>query len=291
MADSPEQGILTLYTPGQILREARESKQLDQVSVSSSLHLSQEIIAAIENDDYGQITSHIYTRGYLRSYAKLVDVDEDSLISLFNESLEHHNEPEIIPQVSQKNQVSSNDKPVKLFTYLISFVLMMLLLVWWQSKYIINDDQSAISDVTEATNEDRDGTVSPAFDYQYTIVHHPDTPESADISQVENTVDTTLQTNTAAETIIRENNPPISGLTGDLKLIISEESWVEVYNVNDRRLYQKLAQPGSIVNVTGLTPLSVLIGNAEGVRVEFNGEYFDAQPFTRANVARLSLGQ
>ena len=292
MTDTPEQTSLNLDSPGQILRDAREKKQLDIQSIAKHLHLSTEIVSAIEDDDYEKISAPTYTRGYLRSYAKIVDVDDESLINLYNSFLEHTNDPEIIPEVSQKSQVTSSDKPVKLVTYLISLALVLLLLTWWQSKYQL-DDSSPVVDEEPIIY---DKTVPPAFDYDFTVIEHPAEPfyTLEDSSQ-----ETTLPDNEVSPQVVEDNitdsvtesNDSNTGLTGNLVLKVEQESWIEVYNTHDRRLFHKLAQAGSVVNITGLVPLSVLLGNAQGVQVEFNGENIDILPFTRANVARLTLGE
>ena len=252
---------------------------------------------AIENDQYEKVFAPTYTRGYLRSYAKIVDVDEQSLIQLFNSNLENDEAPEIIPEVSQKTQVTSSDKPVKIVTYLIVFALMLLLLAWWQSKHIIDDTQLLVSDETTSSEVDNAG-IAPAFNYDYAIIEHPDVPnvnienDSINNNYLIDSVETSdTDQESAFENTINVDTGSNDGETGELKLIIDEESWIEVYNVNDKRLFQKLAQPGSMINVTGLIPLSVLIGHSEGVRVIFNGENIDTQPYTRANVARLILGE
>lgn len=311
MSDTPEQTNLSLDTPGQILRDARIAKQLEQTDVSQQLRLNIDIINAVEKDDYEFLSVPTYVRGYLRSYAKLVDVDDESLISLYNSFLENDDDPEIIPEVSQKSQISSSDKPVKIVTYLIAFGLILLLLAWWQSKYMIDEDLNIVATESETatevlTNNKTNEGVPPAFDYNYSIVTHSDTP-SIDVT-VQNDISTSqdmindlsdiIQTSDAANALVDTvsdssitNSSQSSGATGKLRLIVDKESWIEVYNTNERKLFQKLAQPGSVVNITGLTPLSVLIGFAEGVRVEFDGKSIDTVPFTRANVARLKLGE
>ncbi len=305
MTDKPEQAKLSLDTPGQLLRDAREAKQLEQTDVSQRLRLNIDIIDAVENDDYERLSVPTYVRGYLRSYAKLVDVDDESLIGLYNSFLENDNDPEIIPEVSQKSQISSSDKPVKIVTYLISFALILLLLAWWQSKYLISEDKEVMATESETTNTNDSEGVKPAFNYSYNIITHPDnfsvevaeTKQSFEQDTILNetptiqTVDSIVPSvDTVNDSTVISSNPS-SGETGKLKLFVDKESWIEVYNTNDRKLFQKLAQPGSVVNITGLTPLSVLIGFADGVRVEFDGKAVDTVPFTRANVARLTLGE
>lgn len=69
------------------------------------------------------------------------------------------------------------------------------------------------------------------------------------------------------------------------------ESWVEVYDRNNERMYYNLAKPGRVVDITGEPPIRILLGRTRGVTVTYNGEPVDLAPFTERGVARLTLGQ
>ncbi len=65
---------------GVILAEARAARDLTQDDVADQLNLSSRVIAAIESDDYAQLPGATFVRGYIRAYAKLVGVDEKSVL-------------------------------------------------------------------------------------------------------------------------------------------------------------------------------------------------------------------
>jgi cytoskeleton protein RodZ len=69
---------------GAQLRAARTRQQLNIEQVAKELHLDPEIILAIERDDQSSLPAPIFVQGYLRSYARLVGVPEDSLIRKYN---------------------------------------------------------------------------------------------------------------------------------------------------------------------------------------------------------------
>ena len=83
----------------------------------------------------------------------------------------------------------------------------------------------------------------------------------------------------------------VSGVVGELTVVFDDESWVSVDDATGRQLFGDLGRNGRTITVAGLVPLSVLVGNAPGVRVEFDGESVDLEPFTSdTNVARFELG-
>ena len=56
-----------------------------------------------------------------------------------------------------------------------------------------------------------------------------------------------------------------------LDLVFSGECWTEITDGNGRRLFFDLGRAGRTVSVSGAAPFSVLLGNADNVRLELNG--------------------
>lgn len=71
--------------PGQRLKKRREEMKLSTRDVAMHLNLRISIIEAIESNDYQHIPKAVFARGYLRSYAKLLDISSDEVIDAFNQ--------------------------------------------------------------------------------------------------------------------------------------------------------------------------------------------------------------
>ena len=78
--------------------------------------------------------------------------------------------------------------------------------------------------------------------------------------------------------------------TSQLVLYVHEDSWADVRDAQQRRLLYETIPAGRVVSVNGVAPLSVFLGNVEGVTVEFNGKPYDALRHKRGQVARFTLG-
>jgi len=74
-------------------------------------------------------------------------------------------------------------------------------------------------------------------------------------------------------------------------LRFAAESWVEVHDARDERLLYRLAAAGEERTVSGEAPFRVLLGNAPGVQVRFNGKPVDIAPHIRGRTARLTVGE
>jgi cytoskeleton protein RodZ len=65
--------------------------------------------------------------------------------------------------------------------------------------------------------------------------------------------------------------PPRSKNQAQVTLHYSADSWTEVYDASGARLFYDVGGANSVKTVVGTPPLRVVLGNASGVAVEFNG--------------------
>ena len=104
-------------------------------------------------------------------------------------------------------------------------------------------------------------------------------------------VSTGAETDAAAAPVPADEPTAESGVVGELTLVFEADSWVSVDDARGTQLFGGLVRNGRTVTVAGPVPLSVLVGNAPAVRVQFDGESVDLGPFTRDdNVARFEIG-
>jgi cytoskeleton protein RodZ len=65
--------------------------------------------------------------------------------------------------------------------------------------------------------------------------------------------------------------PKSSASNATVTLRFSADSWTEVYDASGQRLFYDVGSANSVQNFSGTYPLRVVLGNASGVSVEFNG--------------------
>ncbi len=279
---------------GALLTRAREKLSFSQKDIASKLNLKVEFIAALDANDFDKLPAPTYVRGYIRSYAYAVNLNADSLINIYEGSAEAP--PEILPDVKPVVQASSRDKPVKAMTYLVTLTLVIMIIAWWQGQHMVG---TGFFTVNSKTSEG--GKYPGGFTYTYDVVNHPDTFEASEIDGIE--LDDSDLKNMKIVDLAKtsEPEPDVVSSTedslnqnaqtnlGTLKMELTAESWIEVYDVLEERLYRGLAKPGEIINITGAAPLSVKLGNARAVSVNFRGNAFDTSKYTKAGVARFIL--
>ena len=72
--------------PGESLVRAREQLGLSAEQVATELRLSPQQVQAIEQSDFSKLPSAVFTRGYIRTYARLVNLDGDELVRQYDRS-------------------------------------------------------------------------------------------------------------------------------------------------------------------------------------------------------------
>ena len=86
--------------------------------------------------------------------------------------------------------------------------------------------------------------------------------------------------------------PPPAPANPDEKqatLVFEDDSWVEIRDRDGKVIHWQLNPAGTRQVVRGMPPLSFVIGNAHGVRLTFDERAVDLAPYTRTDVARMTL--
>lgn len=76
-----------------------------------------------------------------------------------------------------------------------------------------------------------------------------------------------------------------------LVLHATQESWADIRDAHDNKLLYENVPAGRSISIEGVAPFSVFLGNADGVKVEFNGQAYDVSRHKRGQVARFTLGE
>lgn len=126
---------------GERLKLAREAMQLTEKEAAARLHLNVNIISLIENENFTNGPPATFIRGYLRSYARLLNLSENE-ITLTLKDLESSipSSNTTMPVVHMQPR-KYNERYFHWLTYVIVLVLGVLVSVWWSShsRYVIAD--------------------------------------------------------------------------------------------------------------------------------------------------------
>ncbi len=151
-------------TPGSLLSQARDAKGFTAADIAQKLRLKVGIIEALERDEVLSTISLTFTKGYVRSYAKLLGLNENHIIQLFNElHISDDLTPKKMQSFSRKVSREHNDSRWMIVTYSIIALVILLSILWWvqhQSEPFF----AAKSNVPEAEQSVSDSLQTPVFD-------------------------------------------------------------------------------------------------------------------------------
>eukprot|EP00119_Amphimedon_queenslandica_P019362 XP_019859781.1 PREDICTED: uncharacterized protein LOC109588028 [Amphimedon queenslandica] len=117
---------------GSRLRRAREDSGRSIQEIADELPLRPKILEALENDDFENLPAPIFVRGYLRTYARLLDISPDPLL----EAYERYRFPP--PKLETSTPLSQSILPSETLFRTLTHVglagLIVLILLWWQYR-------------------------------------------------------------------------------------------------------------------------------------------------------------
>lgn len=247
---------------GERLRAARKEKQISLLDIAKELHLDQHKIRALEANDFAALGAPVFAKGHLRKYAELVGVDPGEVLSDYRELTRSDGMPLLVGKRRQPGKELSPGP----WVVLLLAVLALVFVFWWFSHgrtLVPAAKQQAVSEALAAT---------PAG-------LAPDIRPDALPAELAPAIG-------SAEFAERPVDPESIRVT----LRFGEDCWTEITDASGRRLYFELGRAGTSVDVAGVPPLSVLLGNADKAGIWVNGEVYaiDAAD-RRGRTVRLSL--
>jgi cytoskeleton protein RodZ len=305
-SDSPDENTLTSLThspisAGAALKAAREKAGLDVQAVSQAIKFSARQIAWLEADDYEKLSGITFTKGVIRSYARFLGIDPLPLLAACDAQVSWPQHALSLPtsDVSHYNVGLSKWRRYRkglLLLLLVVFVWVLAVLPWntsfvWLSS---NTDAAAVQEggigpaasnghLSLAAAKSVSETASPV---------PPDTPPVSDISGVRVVAPVTSENALSAprEVVVMRSDAVASASLRRLSFSFHEDAWLEIRHAQTgARIFSKLNHKGSNQAMELHVPLSLVVGNARGVRLWVDGREFDLSPHTLVSVARFNL--
>ncbi|KKA44491.1 cytoskeleton protein RodZ [Salinivibrio sp. KP-1] len=319
----------TQPAPGEVLKQAREKMGWSVRDVADRLRLRVSVIEDLEqnNPDMDQLAT--FTRGYLRSYAKLMQIDADQLLGNSNMEASSAATVQKMQSFSRKTRRQKSESRLMWLSWVIIAIAVGITGVWyWQNQQAMTsvptqlDSQQADELVTTPSAQDSamvaadapamaepamtDSAASQEAEPQVTDVQDAaNAPVSDEVSPSASTASesatavesaqtdeaTTQTTPEAQPTAASEDEAPASTVNNRLVMTFSGDCWIDVRDANGERLATGIKSEGEQVTLTGDTPYQLVLGAPSVVKITFNGDNIDLDGFPTGQVARLRLPQ
>lgn len=279
-----------VVSTGQLLARARQKQDMSVGDVARALRLGVKQIEALEADDHANLPGRTFVRGFIRNYARLVQLDPDQVLVESHFGTETKSESRHIQAPSQ--QISFSESGPRPWLKRIAMGFAAVALVSWgvlewlgpeQARIRIINSDNAASAVPETVVEPP-APSEPVAPAQPPVVAPAASTESAPaavspaVSDAPLPVkDQPLPPNAAAKPLV------------SMVLAFSGPAWVEIRDRNGKKILSQTNPAGSQQSVEGEPPLSLVIGSAPNVKLTYKGQPVDLAAHTKAEVARLTL--
>ncbi len=132
MTDEGARQLDAFTTPGTLLKAAREAQGIGEREAADRLNLMPGYVAILERDDYQALRSPPFARGYIKAYGKLLGLDEEQLLTCFDQLRDSDQEEQQKQKrvVTRPLQLQRTDLGVVIG--LAVLLLLVLALWWWQ---------------------------------------------------------------------------------------------------------------------------------------------------------------
>jgi len=274
------------------LKAAREAAGLSLDQVAQQLKLAPRQVRALEEENFGMLPGRTFTRGFMRNYARLVNLDPDLLVAHLPDAA---HAPSLEPPPLHSTGTTMAELPTayahtpSFGRWLIPLVLVAAIVAaagyeWYRGR------PASVAPPPRATQ------TAPAPntpDVSTTPLPNPVAPDSG--APATGAAPATSGGLAPPGTAQPESPQPAAAVAAnaavDAVLVIRYEgpSWTEIRDSAGRMLISRLVGADSIEPFDGVPPFSIVIGNARAVTLLYRGQPVDLVPYTRLNVARLVL--
>ncbi|HEC07866.1 MAG TPA: DUF4115 domain-containing protein [Thiolapillus brandeum] len=295
----------SIPSPGRRLQLAREAMGMEVATVAEQLHLSKELVHALEEENYEILPARVFVRGYYRNYARLVNVPEEIVLKEFGQRCPEGEDCTVPPAVAQgvRREIRSSHGLVRLATWLIVIALITVFGLWWKSyldkaappeetvatepKAEIQQQAIAAEQPVEAEQTSTETVpAAPAAESEETATVAADVAPAVAAVTPEETASAPVDSEaavTTADTVSQPVVPPrvVLSFTGDC--------WVDVRDSSRSFKLVGRRKAGEKYELKGKPPYKMVLGNARNVSIMIDDKPFDLAPYTRGNVAKLTF--
>lgn len=285
MSDLPNDSAMTSAdTVGPFLKKSREIQGLSLDQVASLTRIQSKFLQALEDEDFQSLPEQVFTRGFVRTYARSLGVDEEDTLRRFSESSNefYHRGQQAQNQANLQVQQEQRGKLNRNLVIIVTIVILVAL-----GFLLPRQQESAAPDIP---NSKTPSTITPpasasadSIENEHETVAEPaptpsvtkkdaeelasDTEETPPPPQVEVLVQKPIQE-------IPEPPPATTPISTDpirLEIEATQLTWVVVQSDTDSPK-EALLQPAQKGTWEAQQQFTLTLGNAAGVTVSLNGE-------------------
>ncbi|MDY7578608.1 DUF4115 domain-containing protein [Herbaspirillum sp. RTI4] len=314
-------------SPGAVLTARRQAKGWTVEQVASQLKMSTRQIVALESDDHASLPSAVVTRGFLRTYAKFLDLDAAPLVATLPEN----------PTASVQSFVPHrmlatpfSESPLPLGTHRSGLWLWVLAVVVLALAAIVAVERTGVLGAFHPMDW-LSASQSPSTEHPLTIASAESTESASDLPEIASSnalketepppASSAVENKASANPVSSASTPETPNVvmpapaatvaapttatipatmpvkvaaalkttSGKLNMVVRVDTWVEIRRADKSTLVSRLLKAGTTESFDIDQPVSMVVGNVSGIDVTLRGVPLDLKTGNTNNVAHLNL--
>lgn len=288
---------------GERLQYARQAMQLSVADVADQLHITVTYVNLIERNQFHKLPGAIFARGYIKLYARLLNLPVDEIMACYFEQSGDSTSECQVHLATNEYGASMRRHAIRWAVAIVVIVLLAPTLGWW---YVHNDDSD---EVTVMTNEEVLPSPLPTENAEAAVNNNiaisslavseanpsfllpaATNPTTSVTANTENKV-TVTQTSKTALTDSQPSPNNADVLSKSLDITFADKSWIQIKNIDGIMLHDAEHHAGEHITIGGKPPFYVWVKNGKAVTILFNGEPVDINNVDSKGAARLVVGK
>ncbi|HUK04946.1 MAG TPA: RodZ domain-containing protein [Burkholderiales bacterium] len=266
---------------GEELSRARAALGFTIADVAQQLKFAARQIEALEHGRYEQLPAGTFARGMVRTYARLVRLDPEPLVQRIADRVAVPDNAAAVASARRPIPITDSARRTNLIYAALSLAILAVI------AGVVFEWQRERSDAARLT------FVPAAAPAPAPAAKEPPQVASTAVSVAAMAIGpggvAAPEPDAAPAAPDAGAGPAAAEGMRRLHLAYEGESWVEIRAHGDKLLTSRLNAGGTEQTIEGRPPFSLIIGNAQHVRLSYDDKPVDLAPYIKVEVARFTL--
>ncbi|MEM1262210.1 MAG: RodZ domain-containing protein [Pseudomonadota bacterium] len=271
-----ESGATETPDPLSQLRELREAAGREVAGLARELHIDAALLEALEHGEFERLGAPVYVKGHLKRYALAIGADPVTLIAAYDERHGGSAPPPVVAAKSQPRFQAA----VPLWIW-IATALGIVLLAILVAFFLTGSDPETTPVAAPAARVAESGStpISSAVTDDGRRVERLTLPTPASGETTAPAPQSVAAEPSLALATQSVPSEPVTNTnragTVQLELSYRDQCWTEIRAGDGSRLFSGMANAGEVKRLSGIAPLTVVLGNRAAVDVRVDGTDFE----------------
>tara|TARA_B100000902_G_scaffold38554_1_gene45917 strand:+ start:415 stop:1278 length:864 start_codon:yes stop_codon:yes gene_type:complete len=258
---------------GKTLSTARKKKRLRYKKLSSELNIDESYLIALEEDKFDLIPGgEAYVKGFLRAYAKKLDLNPDEIIEIYSSEKENVSKS----QIGSLNPIEKEPYSIA-HKYLLGLSLVFSL-AFVYFIFIYEDEKKSNKKVAEIN---QDLVHEESFEKLTEQNFSQNQLINPDIAKVVTAGEEGMQLTEIPSSVLVEKDFSLAPEKNITSIKVYDDCWLEVFTEDERLLYV-LSKSGEEY-IFNEKRLKIIVGNFKNIEISFNDKMIKLGDYANKN--------